>query len=195
MKGWPLALTMLGALLHAILLLVPSGILFATQSWNVALLIFVLLILTAGIAESLSICREEQVGRDAVVDPLAIRMAIATGIGILMLLWLAQVECAFLRSNHLPLSVFGAALVVAGIGLRVLAIRTLGAQFVSDICRRGPKVNHGIYRWISHPSELGMVMIVVGACLVLCAVATAMLAFVVLTPISVWRMRRENLVL
>jgi len=199
MRSWPLVLTLLGTLLHALVLLVPSGLLFLVQSWNWELLSFVSLILTAGVTESFSISNEDEFGQKSVVDPLAIRVAMVTGICILLLLWLAQVEYAFPIAFLSPqppwLSVCGAMLLIGGIGLRAIAIRTLGKHFVSDICCPGPPVNHGIYRWVAHPSEIGLLMIVVGGCGLLSAVATTMLAVGVLVPISLWRTRRENWVL
>ena len=79
MRSWPLVLTLLGTLLHALVLLVPSGLLFSVQSWNWELLSFVSLILTAGVTESFSISNEDGFGQKPVVDPLAIRVAMVTG--------------------------------------------------------------------------------------------------------------------
>ncbi|WP_165698770.1 methyltransferase family protein [Bremerella volcania] len=94
-----------------------------------------------------------------------------------------------------PLSVCGATLLIAGIFLRASAIHALGPRFVSDVCCDAPPVSVGIYRYLRHPSEIGLLAITVGGPLVLQAPWSALVAGCVLAPISMWRIRREDKVL
>jgi protein-S-isoprenylcysteine O-methyltransferase Ste14 len=84
-----------------------------------------------------------------------------------------------------------AGLIIAGIALRIAAIRTLGARFVSSttvdrVVVRGP------YRWMHHPSELGLLAIAAGSAALVGSPLAATLAGFVLLPLSVFRCAGED---
>jgi len=84
----------------------------------------------------------------------------------------------------------GAALAIAGIALRWWAIATLGSGFLSRL--DAPRVvTCGPYRWLRHPSELGLALITFGTALVL-ASPVALGLGAALLPIALIRCRREN---
>lgn len=85
----------------------------------------------------------------------------------------------------------GSILVVGGIALRIAAIRTLGARFVSSTTV-DRVITTGPYRWMKHPSEIGLLATATGSALLLeSAVATA-IALVVLLPLCVARCHAED---
>ena len=84
----------------------------------------------------------------------------------------------------------GVVIAAAGIALRVWAIATLGPHFASRldsdcVIVRGP------YRWLRHPSELGLVLAMAGTALVLASWIAAA-ATVAALPIAAVRCAREN---
>ena len=63
---------------------------------------------------------------------------------------------------------------------------------MSDIRVATVPVRVGVYAWMRHPSELGLVSIAVGGPLLLGAPLSAAVAASLLGPVSWWRARREN---
>jgi protein-S-isoprenylcysteine O-methyltransferase len=122
-------------------------------------------------------------------------LARASGLGTLLVFWLgllARADTAYAHRDGWQWA--GLPLMLAGIGLRVLAIRTLGPYFVSEtVVRPGqPLVRRGIYQFVRHPSETGLLAMVAGASLLLESRAALVVCFLMLLPISVWRVRRED---
>ena len=87
----------------------------------------------------------------------------------------------------------GAALMSAGIGLRLVAIRALGTRFANGVqVETAAPVRTGPYRYLRHPSELGLLLIGLGASGLLASwVAAAMWGFGLL-PLVLLRVRRED---
>lgn len=183
----------LGHAVHVLLVVAPTLILGGGKAIDVGLVAFATAILTAGLLESGSVAKQS-VDRP-IQDALAIRVAMAACFIFLGLLWLAQIERMLVGAAGKPIQYAGLVGVVAGVALRITAIRTLGDRFVSDIAIRGDVVRDGIYAWLRHPSELGFILLAFGYPLLLSAPLTAMLALLAIVPISTWRMRRENRVL
>lgn len=86
--------------------------------------------------------------------------------------------------------VAGAIVATAGVALRVWAIVTLGARFASRL-GSDALVTTGPYRWLRHPSELGLVLAMLGCALVLGSWAT-LASVVVALPFAWTRCAREN---
>lgn len=86
----------------------------------------------------------------------------------------------------------GTALLCAGVGLRLAAIRTLGARFRTGLDGAPDLITHGLYAWIRHPSELGLGCIVLGlAALADAGPLVALVAGAALT-LAVYRVRLED---
>jgi len=88
----------------------------------------------------------------------------------------------------------GAALVVAGVAIRVWAVLTLGRWFttVVRVADDQQVVSDGPYRWVRHPSYLGLLVALAGLGLMLTDWLS--LAVAVLLPLAtlVWRIRVEE---
>lgn len=89
-------------------------------------------------------------------------------------------------------SLAGLALIAAGVALRIAAIRALGDDFVSMRAAPRRRVTTGPYRWLRHPSEVGLVAAAAGAAVLLGSRGAAALVLVVLVPLSVLRCRAED---
>jgi protein-S-isoprenylcysteine O-methyltransferase Ste14 len=87
-------------------------------------------------------------------------------------------------------SLAGAALLAAGIALRLWSIATLGPLFATAL-ESPRRITSGPYRWLRHPSELGLVLAAAGGALLLGSIA-ATLAAVALLPLIAVRCRRED---
>lgn len=90
---------------------------------------------------------------------------------------------ALAASSYHPITGELAVVWFAGLGLRVAAIRTLGSGFRSTTIPTARWVRRGIYRFLEHPSELGLALCIVAAAGVagtatafLCATAALLLA-------------------
>lgn len=180
---------------HLAILLLPTGLCFGTDGIDIWVGGFAGIVLLAAILESRSVA----VGSDSqpaqTQDPQAMRLAQLVGIALLLLFWCIQVEHQLAGLAMPWLQVTGGLLLSIGMLLRVTAIRTLGSDFVSDI--RAPSLRRveGIYRWLDHPSELGLLLIVAGAPLLLGAPRCLLVACLFFVPTSLHRIRRENQVL
>ncbi|MCA9245860.1 MAG: DUF1295 domain-containing protein [Planctomycetales bacterium] len=184
-------------LAHAILLVAPTILLVDLRSIGWKIGCFTLMTMVAAALESRLVARHLPSGWESIEDPLAMRVAAMVGIGLLAVFWSAQIErviCAPAPGAH-TLSMIGVAVMFTGIVLRVVAIRTLGPSFVSDIRCSGIYIQTGVYAWLRHPAEIGMLLLAIGAPMLLMAPRTALAAALLLGPVSVWRMRREDALL
>jgi protein-S-isoprenylcysteine O-methyltransferase Ste14 len=118
--------------------------------------------------------------------------AIATGLALFTVHATAIVEHALRPTSE---SLIGLALIAAGVGLRIAAIRTLGDDFVSTSTAPLRVVTSGLYRWMHHPSELGLIAAAAGAALLLGSGGAAAVVLFVLVPLSALRCSAEDRVL
>lgn len=88
----------------------------------------------------------------------------------------------------------GFALGMAGVLLRLLAIRQLGPRFLDGIAiLPGHKMETaGIYKVFRHPAESGLCMAMLGYALLCQSTAGLIMVFAIQIPLSLERMRREN---
>ena len=156
---------------------------------------FASLITIAAVLESRFAQPAFNVASANICDVRAIQVASLVGVLLLVTFWSAQIEHFAMLFKSPFFEIVGTLIVGIGIALRVQAIRTLGPAFNSDICVGSCVIDHGIYRRLRHPSEIGLLMIAIGAPVVLGSLCTAIAATVLLVPISVWRIQRENRVL
>lgn len=91
-----------------------------------------------------------------------------------------------------PSLVTGALLVVAGIAVRVTAIRALGPAFVSPTMAPLRVVHGGPYRFMRHPSEIGLLAAAVGAAALLASVVAAGVIACALLPLILVRCAAED---
>lgn len=120
-----------------------------------------------------------------------------TGMALLVFFWMdllgareVTVTWAWWHAVAIPV-------VLAGVGLRVLAIRTLKQHFVSHLALRHDHhlVQHGVYRWLRHPSELGLILVCVGLLLWLSVPAALGFMLLAILPLSLFRIYQEEALL
>jgi protein-S-isoprenylcysteine O-methyltransferase Ste14 len=122
-------------------------------------------------------------------------LALQSGLGLLALLAVALVLPG---DGALGAVQVAAAMGMAsGVVLRCLAIRALGARFVSAarVAAGGALEVTAIYRWLRHPSETGLLLFALGAALASSSAAALAIWAAVLLPASLLRVRREDRVL
>lgn len=184
-----------GHAVHLMVLLIPTWCWFPTNGCDGWVGSFAAIVLLAAVLESRSVKPCHASRPVEIQDPQAMRLAQIVGIGLLLLFWGSQLEHRFAGVAWPAMQVAGGLLLTLGLWLRVTAIRTLGADFVSDIRAPSRRCAEGIYQWLDHPSEVGLIGIVIGAPLLLGAPRCLVLACVFFIPSSLLRIRRENRVL
>lgn len=92
------------------------------------------------------------------------------------------------------LRVFGLAFGLAGIGVRVWAVRTLGKWFTRQVrvAQDQPVIQHGPYRLVRHPAYTGFLMVAVGFGLALGTAFAFALAVVPTVLATIYRTRIEE---
>jgi protein-S-isoprenylcysteine O-methyltransferase Ste14 len=116
---------------------------------------------------------------------------LATGLALLAVHASAIAE-HLVRGDAAPLPAAGVALLVCGIALRVSAIRTLGPAFVSTSTAPLRVVRAGPYRFMKHPSEIGLLAAAVGAAALLGSGIAAAVIALVLAPLVIVRCAAED---
>ena len=137
-----------------------------------------------------------QAGEGSAVDDVtAVRLARATGLAMLAVFWGGLLRRdAQTGTAHAALVIAGALLMISGVALRRAAIRALGDFFVSDTrVWPGQKlVTTGIYARMRHPSETGLLAIALGSAALLQSEAALAVAILVMAPLVIVRIRRED---
>lgn len=179
---------------HLLVLLLPTLVAAgdAIRWWSIGC--FALGIVSAAVLEGFFVSQDGPVHGVRVHDRMALRVAQCVGVCLLVLFWMAQIESQARGEAFLLVQVAGGLLLAIGIMLRIQAIRTLKFRFVSDI-QVDQITRDGIYAWLRHPSEIGLLLIAIGAPLLIGAPLTAGAAALCLLPASSWRMHRENIAL
>jgi protein-S-isoprenylcysteine O-methyltransferase Ste14 len=95
-------------------------------------------------------------------------------------------------ATSVPSTAIGACVMSAGVLLRCAAIYTLGDRFVSELRADTPLVRSGVYRWLDHPSEVGLLSLTFGAAMLFRSVPAAGVWVALLLPLTIARVRREN---
>jgi protein-S-isoprenylcysteine O-methyltransferase Ste14 len=121
-----------------------------------------------------------------------------TGFMLLGSIWLGLFELTYYGTRYLELSVpVGAIIACIGIGLRVRAILELGPDFKTEHGITSPARlrTAGIYGWMRHPSETGLILLAAGVALLLESILAALVVTLGLCPLVVYRLRDEEAVL
>jgi protein-S-isoprenylcysteine O-methyltransferase Ste14 len=124
------------------------------------------------------------------------RLSFATGVLLLVAEWCALLEYSIATE---PVRVYvltgAAALAAVGCAIRLLAIMQLGAGFVSqaDCCAADGKIaTGGIYSFVRHPSELGLLVAIVGLLVCVQAWWTASVVLPLSLVLCCQRIRQEE---
>jgi len=111
-------------------------------------------------------------------------LATLTGLAVLATFVLAVMSHSFIIS--------GAIVMAAGIALRCAAVYTLGPRFVSELRSDAPLIRRGVYRWLDHPSEAGLLTLTLGACVLFRSMPALVVWVVAVVPLTIARVRIEN---
>jgi protein-S-isoprenylcysteine O-methyltransferase Ste14 len=70
-----------------------------------------------------------------------------------------------------PITVLGAVIAFAGLALRLHAIRVLGRRFSATVrvTRDHELIDEGVYRYLRHPSYLGVLLVIFGIAVMFCS--------------------------
>lgn len=192
---WRVSGAMFAHAVHLCVLLTPTLLLVGPWRIGWATGCFAAGITVAGVLESLFLSPDVEVRNAPIRDRVAMRVSLFVGIFLLAVFWSAQIEWFFHGRSAIAIHGTGGLFLVVGIVLRIEAIRALGPQFVSDVQISRLVIRNGIYAWLRHPSEIGLLLIAIGGPLLIGAPWTAMAAAFVLVPTSLWRMNREEIAL
>ncbi|MDB4939530.1 MAG: isoprenylcysteine carboxylmethyltransferase family protein [Labilithrix sp.] len=116
-------------------------------------------------------------------------LALLSALGLLATGWVALAFPAVRWWSWL-----GAPVVLAGIALRVAAIRALGASFTSEIVAAPGHalVTHGVYARVRHPSDLGLLLVALGLACLTASAAAAFVALATVVPSVLLRVAAEE---
>jgi protein-S-isoprenylcysteine O-methyltransferase Ste14 len=137
-------------------------------------------------------------GRDDIRLPergIGLLGAQLSGLMVLLILWcgLTELGCGSGAISWLMMACGGLSAAV-GIGLRTLAILSLGKDFRT--AHRLDSAAHlkttGLYAWTRHPSETGLLLFALGCALLLHSGIAAILVAGVLWPLVIVRLRQEE---
>lgn len=140
-------------------------------------------------------------GRDdhrATPGGASLRAAQLSGLTVLLLTWLGLIEFgARTRPVYWVATVCGVIVAAVGIGLRSSAILSLGEDFqsVNTLASAGRLKTTGLYAWVRHPSESGLLLFAVGVAFVLHSWLALVFVLLLLLPLVIVRLRAEEVVL
>lgn len=99
-----------------------------------------------------------------------------------------------MRFDHHFLSLAGLSLIVAGLAIRIAAITTLGSSFSANVAIRSTQSvqRKGLYRFVRHPSYLGMEIIFLAAGIHAHNWASLAVVFVLPTAAVLYRIHIEE---
>lgn len=110
--------------------------------------------------------------------------------------FMISIECVFYSSLNIYSVVFGLIIILLGVTLRILAIRTLGAMwtFHVAILEEHKYIDTGVYRYIKHPAYLGNIYII-GLALTFCSLYSSLFALLWITFFMLIRIPIEDFLL
>jgi protein-S-isoprenylcysteine O-methyltransferase Ste14 len=202
---WPLVAfyVLAGSVLHGILLLAPMivGGLTRRALDDPAVLLFLVMATGFYMADLPTLAHARTsipVSRRVSVDDMhARREGSAAALLLLATFWAALLT----RSTQTgPASAWsfavGGPLLLVGVTVRGAAVWTLGPAFTTEVAIEANEtrrlVEHGIYRWVRHPSETGNLAFALGSSLLLDSPAALLLVMAGVLPLTLWRLRREE---
>jgi len=121
------------------------------------------------------------------------------GVLVLLLIWVSLYEYSadhYLHWQQLPaLSILvPSSLILIGIFLRVISIKTLNRFFLSHIglVNEHKLITTGIYSLVRHPSEAGLLLICLAVPILLGSLSGLMLTGLLIVPLCLYRIHRED---
>jgi protein-S-isoprenylcysteine O-methyltransferase Ste14 len=163
----------------------------ATQTCIVAFLVGCTVFYAVELAAS---WRQDDVQASIAEDRPALRAALVGSLAVLATLLIGVVERLQQFSNPIGLAEFlGLVLMLGGCGLRLLAIQALAGKFRTEttVAADYRLETRGIFAYMRHPSECGLVLLLFGASALLSSPLAACIALLQL-PLVAWRVAIEE---
>lgn len=188
-----------GGLLHLAVVLLPLACLgvVGKSLRDPATLVFLVGATALYAGDAMTMRRPPSVrqSRRSTQNRLATRWAAATGGLLLVLLWVSLVEHTLV--GEAPpgsrLQAIGGVLLFAGVTLRALAVATLGESFRTEVeVESGSLVRNGVYRFLRHPSESGLLAATLGSVVLLQSTLGLALWCAALVPATLVRLLLEE---
>jgi protein-S-isoprenylcysteine O-methyltransferase Ste14 len=122
------------------------------------------------------------------------RLALASGVALLLIFWLCLFALASAPGERGPRESVALTIMLLGAGLRGAAVYCLGSRFRTEVVvpRSAQLMDRGIFALVRHPSEVGLLLMAAGSAIFSGSEAALLVALVVLLPLSLWRLRREE---
>lgn len=116
------------------------------------------------------------------------------GLLVLIIFWVSIYDYAEVFQIHLLQIVSGSLLISLGIAIRLCAILKLKKYFVSHIAliTNHQLVTTGIYSFVRHPSELGLLSICFGIAILLSSLKAILISILILCPLIIYRVLLED---
>jgi len=182
------AARVVAALVHAVVVAAPLALRPPRAAWPGALLVVAL-----SVALSTSEASSRKSSDPARLGAPGTRSALASAVGLLLTTWAALV---FPSSITPPFGMLAAAAAagISGVALRVVAVRTLGDAFTSEtvLVPGRPVVTRGLYAWLRHPSDVGLVVFAFALAAATASVPAAAIVAATVVPSTLIRIAREE---
>ncbi len=116
------------------------------------------------------------------------------GLLVLFIFWVSIYDFVEVFQIHLLQIVSGSLLVSLGIAIRLCSILKLKKYFVSHIAliTNHQLVTTGIYSFVRHPSELGLLSICFGVAILLSSLKAILIGILILFPLIIYRVLLED---
>lgn len=116
------------------------------------------------------------------------------GICVLIVFWISIYDYANYFRFYLMQAVIGCLLIVLGIAVRLISILKLNRYFVNHVALvdNHQLITKGIYSFVRHPSELGLLSICFGVGILLSSMTGLWVIALVLFPLTIYRMSLED---
>ncbi len=131
-------------------------------------------------------------------EPRSCRVLIlANSVGLILALCAAVSFSRGRMPDDDPLAISGLLCMLIGMGIRLSAMKTLGRFHMTSVSILPDHrlVERGFYRWIRHPSYLGVIVLLLGLACVLANYASLFILIGFVIPAYAYRISREEKVL
>jgi protein-S-isoprenylcysteine O-methyltransferase Ste14 len=180
-----------GGVLHLAVVALPL-VLLGGRAWDGATLVFLAGASALYLGDATTMRWTHEPSRSP-LDARSHRWATATGGILLLLFWVCLVEHAIVQPAASWVQLAGALLLSSGAALRASAVHALGRCFRTEIADvDGALVRAGIYRYLRHPSETGLLAAALGAAVVLRSTLGVALWCGALLPLTLVRLSLEE---
>ncbi len=189
-----LAIVAAGGVLHILLLCAPVA--FVSKGCpcaeNPKITVFLLVVTAWYFVESIASAAEVRLPLRSTGPQ---RLPLAIGLSLLITFWVSLTHSALSSSTAFGFASFaGTMVMMAGIVLRYLSLRTLGGFFLNEVALMPgqPLVTTGIYGSLRHPSETGTICVAFGGAIVLGSGAGLLAGMLLVLPFLIYRTRLED---